>query len=110
MGADAFVVYFGVRFTVQSDEEVEGLERRVDPRLSAARKAGLRTYWGRPTDGDPYFLLVGHEVGKFGIENTISSTLNVADLQTVTDGTSEKLRQAGFDLQPAFHFQVVGRY
>lgn len=45
MSANACVVYFGLRFDVPADG-IEAVETRSDPRIVAARKAGLKSYWG----------------------------------------------------------------
>lgn len=50
MGADAFTVYYGLRFRV-SEEELDMLQERAHPHQIAARKCGLRCYFGRPTNG-----------------------------------------------------------
>src|SRR5690349_9026968 len=53
MSADAFIVYFGVRYAVESEEELDRLERRNDPRLESARKSRLKTFLGRATADAP---------------------------------------------------------
>jgi hypothetical protein len=64
MGADSFIVFYGIKITIDpADEEVRvALESRSDPRCKAARQAGLQTHWGRLTDGKDYFLYIGHRV------------------------------------------------
>jgi hypothetical protein len=109
MGADAFIVFFGIRYTVDA-EEVERLEGREDLRLVAARKFGLKTYWGRATDGEPYFLLVGGEVGQFGVEGSAQARFTDGELQQLAGQTRERLRRAGLEGEPAFHLQLVARY
>jgi hypothetical protein len=73
MGADAFHVFFGVRHLIQSEQELAALEDRTDTRLVAARKARLNTCFGRATDGTSHLLLIGYDLGTFGVENQVES-------------------------------------
>src|SRR5947209_19296171 len=70
MGADSCVVYYGVRYQVTDETELEQLEARTHPLMEAAKRVGLQHYWGNfSTDGGDYhLLLVGREIGIFGIE------------------------------------------
>jgi hypothetical protein len=110
MGADAFIVYFGVRYRVESEEEFDRLERRDDPRLVAARKARLKTFYGRATEGKDHFLLVGSEVGQFGVEGEMEGELTAAELEKVAAETTEKLAQAGLEGIPKLYLQVIAQY
>ena len=109
MGADAFTVYFGIRFTVP-EAEIEALEREADPRLIAARKVKLRCCLDRLTDGDPHFLLIGHEFGSFGVEGDATASITEDEMQRIVSDTKRKLRDAGFEQPPAFHFQFIAQY
>src|SRR5687768_7989361 len=106
MGADLLVVYFGLRYEIESGGDVEGLERRDDPRMSAARKAGLSTYWGRENDAGGYYLLVGTELGRFGVESRSRAELGEGELGNVAEQTRQKLHEAGLQGEPRFHFQL----
>ena len=110
MGADSFVVYFGVRYTVESEDELARLERRDDPRLVAARKAGLQTYFGRPTEGVDHFLLVGSELGNFGVQGMMDGELTEGELRRVAAETTEKLVHAGLEGSPKLYLQVIAQY
>jgi hypothetical protein len=110
MGADAFIVYFGIRYTVESEDELDRLERRDDPRLVAARKARLKTYFGRATEGEDHCLLVGSELGQFGVEAKMEAELTEEELQRVAAETAEKLVQAGLEGRPKRYLQVVAQY
>lgn len=110
MGADAFVVYFGLRFPVDGGAELEALERREDARIHAARKARLKTFFGRATEGEPYFLLVGTELGQFGIQGRMAAELSEAELRRVMEETKEKLRRAGLEGEPALHLRVIAQF
>jgi hypothetical protein len=110
MGADTFAVYYGVRYVIRSQEELDLLERRADPRQIAARKAHLQTRWGRPTDGQDFFLLIGCEVGMFGLENKMDAVLPSEAMDRLVRNTKAKLKEAGFDDEPLFIFQVEAQY
>jgi hypothetical protein len=111
MGADAFVVFFGVRHTVPSDEELDRLESRKDQRLIAARKAKLKTYFGRLTDGSPHFLLIGYHVGTFGVENSAQAALTLQQVNEIMEETKQKLQAAGLDKEePKLYFQFEAQY
>ncbi len=59
MGADAFIAFCGLRYLL-SDDEVEAVEANQDDRVKVARSAKLDAYFGRLTDGEPYFFSSGH--------------------------------------------------
>ena len=67
MSADSCVVYYGLRYHVLL-EELEALETRTDPRVVAARKVGLRAYFGNFAAPDERFLLfIGAQIGVLGL-------------------------------------------
>jgi hypothetical protein len=68
MGADSFIAIYGIKIMIdQTDEDtLDALEKRTDSRLKNARRHGPHVYWGRPTDGEDYFLYVGHRIGWLG--------------------------------------------
>jgi hypothetical protein len=105
MGADAVVAYFGVNYAIplKNKTEIASLERKEDSRLLAAKNAGLHTWWGRITDGQPYHLLIGHQLAILGVENETSRKIGVPDLMTLLERTRDKLTSAGFTEEPAVH-------
>ena len=107
---DNFIVYLGIRFVLDADADVTELETGVDPRLRAAKREGLKTRWGRLTDGEYYFVLIGEEVGIFGVEATLCKSLSIDSVLSTRDSLRRKLRAAGFDEEPALHFQVQAEY
>lgn len=72
MSADAVYFYFGVRFTVASEQELNALEEGTDQRLVVSRTEKLDAILGRVTDGEDYFLLIGYRLGTLGVENAPS--------------------------------------
>ncbi len=110
MGADACFVFFGLRYDISSDEELEGVEAQTDSRVRRAKKARLQFALGRPTDGESHFLLVGAQLAIVGVENQRSAVLSEADLAKVAPETRKRLLDAGFDADPALHFQLHAQY
>ncbi len=109
MSASACVVFYGVRFEV-SPEEIEALELRSDPRMLAARKAGLKHYWasfGAPSER--YLLFVGANLGILGPENSPEVILREAELQGVFNATKTKLEAAELSGEPTLYVQWLPR-
>lgn len=112
MGADNFVAFVGIRFLIdpKSEGELEEIERRTDPRIRAARDAGLKTHLGRWTDGEYYFLLIGTELGSFGVEGKDYKGLRSEELSSIVVKTREELVKAGFKEEPSIHLQFEAQY
>ena len=112
LGADAFLVCYGLRWDVSADnqEEVTLLERRQDPRQVAARGQHLDTWWGATAAEGQYFILVGKLLGHFGWENQHASRCDDEELARIIEETKVKLLAAGFDATPAWHFQFEPDY
>ena len=109
MGADAFIAFYGLRYTL-SEAELEGVEQRTDHRITAARRVKLQTYLGRLTDGEPHFLLVGTRLGVFGVQNESARSVDAGEFQKVMSDTTTKLREAGLSGDPALHLQFESQY
>jgi hypothetical protein len=112
MGADAFHVCYGLRWEVDgpNEDEVTLLEKRQDTRQVAARKHRLDSWWGITTDQRRYFVLVGKLVGSFGWENEHAARLADSELARLVEETRRKLREAGFEEEPAWHYQFEPDY
>jgi hypothetical protein len=109
MGADSFVVYYGLRYVV-ADEDIEAVERRTDHRVIAARRTKLQTYFGRLTDGEPHFLFVGTQLGVFGVENDSLQAYDAPALERIINDTRRKLAEAGLPGEPQLHLQLQAQY
>jgi hypothetical protein len=111
MGADAFYVYYGVKRSLQPDSsETDLLEQEKHPILQALFKAKLHFAWGRMTEGEDYFLLIGHEIGRFGVENQTYLKIPVDEIRLIMEETNQRLKQAGIIDTPAFHCQLETQY
>ena len=112
MGADAVVVYFGVQYVVPlgSKTEIDGLERGTDTRLLNAKKAGLQTWWGRITDGQPYHLLIGRELGILGLENDEQKEIGAPALMKILEEIPKRLAAGGFKETPGLHLLLEAQY
>ncbi len=100
MSADTCVVIYGLSFEL-NDDEIQACELRKDPRMLAARSAGLQHYWGAfGVDGERYLLFVGLLLGIFGPEHQLAAQYPSAALQTALAETSSKLKAGGFEGDP----------
>lgn len=105
MGADACVVYYGLRYEV-AENEIDGLEMRTDWRMVAAREAKLRTYCANFTGlRDGYLLLVGAELAVLGPEDAEAVDIGTEELKSLMESTEAKLRSAGLVGTPKLYFE-----
>lgn len=103
MSSDTFIAYFGLRFEIDADE-AEAVEDRSDARVVAARKAGLKYYWGNFGGiEERYLLFIGEEVGILGNENAGEVSLPLNDPRLSVDTVREKLATAGLRGAPELH-------
>jgi hypothetical protein len=109
VGADAFIAFYGLRYTL-ADSEVAAVEQRTDERMAAARRAKLHTHLGRLTDGQPHFLLIGSRLGIFGVENESQRELDAAALEQLMRDTAAKLRDAGLSGEAKLHLQLEAQH
>lgn len=110
MGADGFLAYYGLRWDVTELGEISELEERSDPRVVAARANGLRHWWGTSEEPARHFLLIGAELGNFGMEGQYTRTISDEEFREIVRVTQEKLRRAGFEEPAAIHFQFEPDY
>jgi hypothetical protein len=112
MGADSCIVYYGVRYQVTDEAELEQLSAPTHPLMEAAKRVGLQYYWGNfSMDGGEYqLLLVGREIGIFGLEGIGERELADAEFQQVMQDTRERLQRGGFSLTPALQIQFEPDY
>jgi hypothetical protein len=111
MGADALYVYYGVKRSVEPDSsEMELLEREKHPIFDSAFDAKLHVTWGRMTEGEDYYLLIGHQIGCFGVENETYRQVPTDELRRIMEQTDQRLRQAGISETAAFHCQLDAQY
>ncbi|KLU03468.1 hypothetical protein RISK_004472 [Rhodopirellula islandica] len=107
MGADAFLVFYGVRETVADDDAaIEALEEGDHPLLSLPRTCGLDSWWGRLTDGSEYHILLGKRVGVFGVENQHDASIDPAGLSVIASEVDALLTKHGISGTPTLHFQL----
>jgi hypothetical protein len=108
MGADAVVVFYGVKCVI--DVDADAAEEQANELARRARKHKLDEYFGRLTDGEPHFVLIGKEIGTFGVENDPEKSLPAAELQRIAMQTRERLVAAGFHDEPALLIQLDAQY
>lgn len=109
LGADAFIAFYGLRYTL-TDAEMEAVEDNTDARVVAAKRAKLQTYSGRLSDGQPYFLFVGTQLGVFGVQNDSKRSFSTSFVEQVIRDTTAKLQTAGLQGEPQLHLQLEVQY
>lgn len=112
MGADSVYFYYGVRRTIAPDDEEQIclLEDDGHPICKLAIAHKLKTTWGRLTDGADYFMLIGHEIGRFGIEGIHERSFDETKFADIIGTTKARLKNAGIEDPPAFYVQLEAQY
>lgn len=62
------------------------------------------------TNGEDYFLYVGHRIGWLGLEHEAHVQVGVEQLTEIQGSLRAKLKEAGFSEDPALHLQFVAQY
>lgn len=112
MGADAVVIYYGVRDTVTNDDEeqIEMLETRQHWTQQSARNARLNHWWGLLTDGSDYHILLGKEVGIFGLEGDYHKSIDLTTLHQMKEEVQAAFQELGIKESPSLHIQLEADY
>lgn len=107
MSADAFHVVYGIRWEIDVEDErlVSLFEQRREPRQLAAWQQKLDVYYGVTIDETRHFLLIGKLVGHFGWEYLPAMRITDAEKSATAEQTKKRLLAAGFQDEPAWHFQ-----
>lgn len=104
MGAEGFVIYYGVRYLIPNEDEIAKLEDETHPMLRAAAQVGLQYWWGL-TPEENCFLLIGTQVGNLGWEGVSHRMLTDDQFLSIMETTRIKLLEAEFTQEPALHAQ-----
>src|SRR5882724_5325609 len=105
MSASACVAFYGLRFEIRP-AEIESLEKRIDLRMIAARKAGLKHYWANfGAARERYLLFVGAQLSILGPENSNEASLGPNELMVLFESTNAKLRDSGLCGEPSLYLQ-----
>ena len=112
MGADSFIAFYGIKIGIdQNDQDtLDALEARTDSRLNDARQHGLHVYFGRPAEGEDYFLYVGQRIGWLGVENDTYVQVPLDKLSEIATRVQARLKEAGFRENPVLHLQLDAQY
>ena len=112
MGADSVYFYYGVRRTIPHDDEeqIGQLEDDSHPIYNLAFHHKLHVAWGCLTDGADYFLLIGNEIGRFGIEGIHEQSIPESRFTEIVQKTKLRLKEAGITELPAFYVQLQAQY
>jgi len=100
MGAESFVIYYGLKFPV-AEEDVKELMKAKHSYQVTAQHLGLDCYWG---DFSPfeyeYGVFLGKEIGVLGAEHEWNQEVSEAELNRIIDTTKAILKKAGFKEEP----------
>ncbi len=112
MGADAFLVFYGIKISLDPKDESlwEAIESEAEPRILAAQRAGLDTWVGRMTDGEDEFIYIGRNLGSLGDQESSYLQIGLKELSDLSMKVAAKLREAGLEGDPAFHLQLEAQY
>ncbi len=112
MGADSFVAFFGIKLSLDPEDEdvLDACGDETDPRCVAAKAVGLQVHSGRMTDGEDYFLYVGHRLGLIGLQHDRHTTLSEPQFLEIAASVRKRLVEAGFQEQPKLHLQLEAQY
>jgi hypothetical protein len=108
--ASSCVAFYGLRYDVRP-EQIEALEGKSDIRLVAARRVGLKYYWGNfGAPGERWVLFIGARLGVLGAEDQGEVQLGGEELLKLMRDTEAKLSRAGFEGPPSLflHWQSEG--
>ena len=112
MGADAFIAIYGIKIPLdpENEDEWDACGEETDSRCLAAKRVGLERHSGRMTDGEDYFLFIGHKVAWLGLEHDKHVAQTIESRSSIAAEVGTKLRAAGFSESPGLHFQFIGQY
>lgn len=112
MGADSVVAFFGIKLPLDPEDEdtLDACGDETDPRCVAAKAVGLQVHCGRMTDGEDYFLYVGHRLGWIGVQRASHVTVSEPRFLEIAAMVRGKLVEAGFLEQPELHLQLEAQY
>ena len=95
----------------QDDEDqLVQLEEDSHPIYNLAFDHKLHLACGRLTDGADYFLLIGNEIGRFGVEGIHEQSIPESGFAEIVQKTKVRLKEAGITEPPAFHIQLHAQY
>src|ERR1041385_6010577 len=102
MGADAVYFYYGVRRTIPpgDEDQIGQLEDDSHPIYNLAFDHKLHVAWGCLTAGADYFLLIGNEIGRFGIEGIHEQRISESRFAEIVEKTKTRLKEAGITESP----------
>jgi hypothetical protein len=122
MGAESFVVYYGVRYAIEDESEsemlsystlrsssdgspIDGLDAdRWHPKVRAALSADLQWTWGY-TQEETYYLLIGKELGSLGWEHKGDVSVPTQELEAAIAEIKQRLQAAGINEPVGLHAQ-----
>ncbi|MBS0171755.1 MAG: hypothetical protein JSR62_15510 [Nitrospira sp.] len=108
MSAPSTLAFFGLRFKIDDDNDIETLEERNHLHQRYAKQASLDHYWANfDESGELYYSFIGKRIGVVGLENDTEIALTFSDLERIQRETQQKLSSLGFEMQPQLYLQMM---
>lgn len=112
MGADSFVVFFGIKIPLDPEDEdtLDDWGAGTHPVAVAARAVGLDVHAGQLTDGGDCFVLLGRRLAWIGLEHDGHVRVAPDALAEAAAAVGPPLRGLGRSESPALHLQLEAQY
>jgi hypothetical protein len=108
MSASSIVAFFGIRFKVDTAEDIEALEGRSHLHQRYAKQASLNYYWANVDEpGELYYSFLGRRLGIVGPENEREVAVTSDDFEAIQREYKKRLRSLCVESKPQLYLQVV---
>jgi hypothetical protein len=108
MSASSTVAFFGLRFKIDTTEDIEALEDRSHLHQRYAKQASLNHYWANfDESGELYYSFLGRRLGIIGPENEREVSITSDDFEAIQREIKEKLRSLGLESEPQLYLQMM---
>lgn len=105
MSADSSLVFYGLKFAIADEQELDALEARTHPLQLKAKAAGLDHYWGN-TAVEEYALFIGRRLGLVGVQNKSHVEISPEEMAGVDADVVNTFRKIGLEGDPKLHIQM----
>jgi hypothetical protein len=108
MSTSSTVAFFGLRFKIDTAEDIEALEERSHLHQRYAKQASLNHYWANFDEpGELYYSFLGRRLGIIGPENEREVSITSDDFEAIQREIKEKLRSLGLESEPQLYLQMM---
>jgi hypothetical protein len=108
MSTASTLAFFGLRFKIEDDAQIEALEKRTHVHQQSAKKASLDHYWANFDEpGERYYSFIGRRLGVIGLENQSEVAIAFENLEQIRRDTEDKLCAIGIEGVPRLYLQLM---